>query len=356
MKKLREDGIVSVTITVILMIIISITVLSFAQIVRREQRQALDNHLSNQAFYAAESGVNDARAFIQKEFIAKGLVIPDKHQCQNAGTPYGSLAMNMDDSRGYTCLLVTGSPKSLYYDLSTSASSMVFPIDANGNGVTGNIINTLKVSWQSKEAGNPRVGCDSSAVSANLPRHDQWNCGYGLIRLDLVPMTDLNREAFMRNMFTAFLSPVQGGVGQEGSVSYTAGTNIHGGSASQGLRPAARCDQTRCAINITGLSAGKYYARVSTLYRDAKLQIAARTDGNSQDLPLYGTQVVVDVTGKAVDVLRRIQVRVPLVGDGLHADYGVQTNDTMCKQFTSFSPENPTSDPKHQAYAYKLDC
>ena len=46
------------------MIVMSLIVLGFAQISRRNQRESLDRQLSTQAFYAAESGVNDARELI----------------------------------------------------------------------------------------------------------------------------------------------------------------------------------------------------------------------------------------------------------------------------------------------------
>jgi Tfp pilus assembly protein PilX len=62
-KMTREDkqaGMVAIMVTMILMIVISLIVVGFAQISRRNQRQALDRQLSTQAFYAAETGVNDA--------------------------------------------------------------------------------------------------------------------------------------------------------------------------------------------------------------------------------------------------------------------------------------------------------
>ena len=60
--KQSESGIVSLMMTLVIMLVISLIVIGIAQLSRREQRQALDNQLSTQAFYAAESGVNDAQA------------------------------------------------------------------------------------------------------------------------------------------------------------------------------------------------------------------------------------------------------------------------------------------------------
>jgi len=60
----NQSGMVSIMVTMILMIVMSLIVVGFAQVSRRNQRVALDRQLSTQAFYAAESGVNDAREFL----------------------------------------------------------------------------------------------------------------------------------------------------------------------------------------------------------------------------------------------------------------------------------------------------
>ncbi len=340
--KTNERGMVSITVTVIIMLIITITVLSFAQIIRREQRQALDNQLSSQAFYAAESGINAARTYIQDKWIANGEVPKDKTIC-NSGTtdpdyPTTQLpmAINSETSTSISCLLVSGSPKSLKYDLSPSAGSKVFPIDADGT-----TIKSLEVSWTPSTADAPRTGCSSStSAPAALPAATAWPCkGYGLIRIDLVPASDLSRSAMMQGMFTAFINPARD-ISNTQTVAYTKGSNVLGGSANQGARPVASCSDEQCTITVTGMSATKYYARVSTLYRETSLSVVAK--GDSGDLKLVGAQVLIDATGRAQDVLRRVQVRVPLAGDGLHPDYGIQSTDSMCKQFTTF-PGYPLS-------------
>ncbi len=45
-----ERGLAAVVVTVFVMIILSLVVLAFSQVARREQRQALDRQLSTQAF------------------------------------------------------------------------------------------------------------------------------------------------------------------------------------------------------------------------------------------------------------------------------------------------------------------
>ena len=73
-----------VLLTMILMIVVGLIVLGFAQISRRNQRQALDRQLSTQAFYAAETGVNDAANLI-KTAVQAGTVVAAKPDCTSTG-------------------------------------------------------------------------------------------------------------------------------------------------------------------------------------------------------------------------------------------------------------------------------
>ncbi|HET6924792.1 MAG TPA: pilus assembly PilX N-terminal domain-containing protein, partial [Candidatus Saccharimonadales bacterium] len=55
-----ERGMVSIMVTLVMIIVITLIVIGFAQVVRRNQRETLDRQLSTQAYYAAETGINDA--------------------------------------------------------------------------------------------------------------------------------------------------------------------------------------------------------------------------------------------------------------------------------------------------------
>src|SRR5689334_20404193 len=80
----RQAGMVAIMVMLILMLVISLIVLGFAQISRRNQRQSLDRQLSTQAFYAAETGINDAAEII-KNALAAGTTAADKPDCQSDG-------------------------------------------------------------------------------------------------------------------------------------------------------------------------------------------------------------------------------------------------------------------------------
>jgi hypothetical protein len=61
----------------------------------------------------------------------------------------------------------------------------------------------------------------------------------------------------------------------------------------------------------------------------------------SNQLSIKGAQVQIDATGKVNDVLRRIQVRVPVTKSYAIPEFVIQTTDSICKQLeVSPAPTN----------------
>ena len=55
-----QRGFAAIVVALVLILVLSLLTIGFAELMRHEQRSALDKQLSSQAYYAAESGVNDA--------------------------------------------------------------------------------------------------------------------------------------------------------------------------------------------------------------------------------------------------------------------------------------------------------
>lgn len=339
----KQRGMVSILVTMMLMIVISLIVLGFAQISRRNQRQATDRQLSTQAFYAAETGINDARNLI-KAAISTNTVIPQKTDCNLGSGPaaafYGSLSPDIDAANNvaYSCLMVDPSPKELVYD-SISSRGTVVPLTA----ATGTI-STLKLQIVTKDTTTtPATGCPTS-VNNTFSSATAWStsgCGFGVLRFDLVPTTgSLNAGILQDKTMTSFLVPMR--TGGATSIGYPAGT---ASTNNANNRVGVRCSGTTCTMSITGLNASQYYMRVNSIYKDIKLIVTA-TDSSNTVVGLNGTQAVIDATGKAQDVLRRIQVRMPLipVNNSLISDYALESSDSVCKRFV-------TMDGYFQSYA-----
>lgn len=329
-----ESGMVAIMVTMIMMIVISLIVLGFAQIIRRNQRQALDHQLSTQAFYAAESGINDARKRIQTA-VQNGETVVAKPTCGNSGgtvnTFYYSgaeaLQPDLDTAAGvkYVCLLVDPTPEELSYD-TIGMNSTIVPLISN----SGANLDTVTLEWQAKDTATPTVGCPTSTTDV-FSRTTSWNCGYGVLRFDLVPTNSgsMDANSLADNTMTSFAVPFRTG-GETGAIPFQAGTsnnrNLFGAS----------CNDTRCTatINVSSRNSNNFHMRVSSVYKSVSLTVRGTIAGGGA-AELTGAQASIDATGKAQDITRRIKVTVPLRNSSTNAlpDYALQSSDSICKRF-----------------------
>ncbi len=54
--------------------------------------------------------------------------------------------------------------------------------------------------------------------------------------------------------------------------------------------------------------------------------------------PLIGAQALVDSTGKATDILRRVQVRVAIGDTDTAPSYAIESTTSICKRFGVVPP------------------
>jgi hypothetical protein len=322
----KEAGMVAILVTMILMIVISLIVLGFAQISRRNQRQSLDRQLSTQAFYAAETAVNDAADLI-KAAVQTGTNPAAKPDCNSSGGGfYATLTPVIDATSDveYSCLIVDPAPTTLVYS-DVGTTSTVVPLVASSGTIA-----SVRLTWQTKDDSlTPATNCPNNRNT--LPAAGAWGtCGYGVLRFDLVPTTGgLTHSSLQSATMTAFVIPLRPGAAAAATAN-PMGYSTGGANNRLGVV----CSNANCTLTINGLSQGQYYMRVSSLYKDVSLQIAA-TSSTGSAVSLQGAQAVIDATGKAQDVLRRIQVRVPLAGSSsnLLSDFAIQSTDAVCKRF-----------------------
>ena len=144
---------------------------------------------------------------------------------------------------------------------------------------------------------------------------------------------------------TVFVVPVtSGGTANIAFAATTANANdLVAGSCTNG-------SSASCKLTITGLTSSQYYARVTSLYKDASLQVTGTTTSGAA-ATFSDAQLMVDSTGKAQDELRRIQVRLSLLGlnstgstsnTGANStnqlsDYALESTDSICKRFATMS-------------------
>lgn len=323
----KQGGFVSIIVTLVIMLVISLIVIGFARLTRREQRQSLDRQLSTQAYYAAETAVNDI-----EDALKNGITVPENTtDCSatiNNTAIFPTPKNQIDATTSYSCLFVDTSPPSLEYTSIAVDSSKVIPLQDKNGGPINNVL----VSWEDKGGGTNMAGC-SSATPTVLPPASGWNCDTGMMRVDIVPISgSLNRDALIDGTMTVYLHP---------STSGTAATNTGYGSnagfGNQGRIIGARCNSLpgpkQCNFTFTGLGGTSYVMRLKSIYRSSSATVKAE-NGAGGTLELVGAQTLVDSTGKANDVLRRIQVRIPTPAfNAPFPEAAIHSVGNMCKRF-----------------------
>lgn len=349
----NQGGMVSIIVTMIIMIVLSLIVLGFAQIARREQRQALDRQLSNQAFYAAESGINDARKALAMTGGYPGYTgdtndtgTGNKTHCgpdTDASSPLTS--NNVDSANGveYTCLLIDQSPKTLEYTIEAGKSvyaNMSFMNDG-GNPTNANLI---KISWEGNKETLSAVDTSAGSWNTNpLPTYNNWKDGSNvklnsLLRVTLTDLqTGYSRDALNTNSYTAFFYPSTKGIISGASFPAAVYDTSTQGSIINGICVDSSSGGKKCATVIQVVpSTANMFLRLNPIYTSTKVEIVALNGtvehiNDATPLNIKGAQVVIDSTGKANDVLRRVQVHVPVKPFG-GQQYAVWAVHGICKQ------------------------
>ena len=325
----NERGLASIMVTTVLIMVIGLIIVGFSQTTRRNQRETLDRQLSTQAFYAAETGVNAAAAIAAERFATNGNV-PRKDSCNDTvGGIYPALELDAALGIEVTCMLVdTGLPSMYYSNVDEDDGIVAAVISADGTP-----INRITMVWRPTTipAGPASSGCSAPINQTIFTPKNIRTCAFGVLRTDIAPRSTGSDSRTAMSFFANPVLPFGGG-----SITYDSagggGGLVTGSCSLTGNDP-------RCQITINGLNAPDYYLRVRSLYKDSTLTITARA-ADSSVINLDG-QALIDVTGKAQDVLRRIQVRVPLMGDaGDVPNFAVESTDSICKRFT-IAPGNP---------------
>lgn len=321
-KHTDQRGMVSIMITLIMMIVISLIVTGFVQVSNRNRREALDRQLSMQAFYAAESGVNAVYNAIRSH---PGTV-DEQGDCDGSSYPTPGV---LSTEVAYTCVLVDSTVPNILTSASTEGSTIVRidSVDDSGGELPAS---SLSFSW-SPPQGISAVTSGCPTVRGTFPVNGtDYNddCSFGLLRVDLFRADGaftMDPNGLAGNTVTFYMQPV--GTATPAVVSDFTGTKafIVGASYNSGMYTGT--------INLDSAARGAhYYARITTLYRNANSVVI---DANSSTAHFANMQAQVDVTGKAQDVLRRVQVRIPLQYYGDSTPVGVvQSSSSVCKRFS----------------------
>lgn len=343
----RQAGFVSIFTVIFFILLITVLTVGFLRIVGDEQRQSTDNDLTASALASAEAGVEDAKRalLLYKQTGDTDLKAAfDGKQCNTLTT--ATVASKLKSSQGalnadknsflqsYTCVTVQLNTDD-YQNTAVKGKSELIPLDSGGAA-----FDSIKLSWHSADAeGKPQ----NLAFSSLLPDVSTWQQnGYpAFMRLEIIPvpanfkLSDLNNNAK-----TAYLVP-GGNSGQP-----TLDLNAYDSRSpdDQILRQKSapflvRCDQNaqpfvcNLTVNLTGALAPagqKLYVRLTSVYANTHFSLGLQQAGGT--VQLNQVQPIIDSTGQANDVFRRVQARVGFSNPTV-PEFSLESGDNICKDF-----------------------
>lgn len=360
MKRLNQTGAVSLLSVLIFMTIITVIVTAYLRAVLDHQREATTYDLSTRAYYAAESGVQDA---IRGLNANPTLRANGQSTCQPL-QPSGS--GDFGNNLGYTCQIINVSNTALSGNTENPATFRLALEPGVVNPLAEYLVN---VKW------SKRADPSSAGYSALVPRaahtSDQlfppqtaWVRNeaaiHPLLRSSLIyaPASG-NRDSILQQAF--FLNPVDdNGIA---SNNYTDATNFNsqlptGSPTADGIVQDTRCFSNNATeiypsgfdyagfackrgLRVRGADlATGLYLRLSSVYGSTDFEVTVNqlTGGNpGPDLTLTGAQAAIDVTGRADNVYRRVKQTVP-IGNGYiidtWPDAALVAGEGICKYFS----------------------
>lgn len=360
-----EKGFASVVVALILIVVLSLITVGFAQLARREQQSSLDNQLSNQAFYAAETGVNDVYKLIKSGTINSGSPGVNSGTCLNPTTFGISSTIDRSGDVTYPCVIVNLNPPRLHFSLAAGDNKTT---TFTPSGVSGSSID-LSLSWGSSD-GHTRYTHRYS--TDRFPSSTTWNTApFGpappVVELTVDPIgPSTDRASLQAAAFTVYLYPSnvpynsrvdRCAPGFAPSYSCVQYPSSGPDDTSQAPIVEGKCNNANtpdpCEVVISNIpySAGtSYMVHLTDLYDSGNIDLIGGVPGGGVGTYNFNNaQDVIDVTGKAQNVLKRIQVYLSPPELNQNPGFAIQTGN-LCKHFQS----DPSTSTFYDAYGNNI--
>lgn len=317
-----ERGAVALTTTIIISILLGIIITGLISVMVSELRQEDDSEQATRAYFAAESGVEDA--------ISQVLTA-----VKNGGPFTSTLGCNSNTNLipgtnqvGYTCQQITYS--------GTPAGSLDQP-DSAVQIDTGNAsFRSMKLEWSTT---NGKSGCVfNSTVAGN------WTCAAPMeLAIVQYPHGSFAAGTGNADLFLKNVVAVPNTVNQTPDLNSIRNNNPY----------TANCSPARtgfkCFININGFTTAtdSYLFRLRSRFvgTDYKMTFYNGVNATGGVVSVPDGSATIDVTAKAGSSFRRVIYKVPYEhGAATGLDYVIYSDTNICKDFdvVNNKPENNT--------------
>ena len=343
-----KGGYAAIAVSMIITVVVGLIVLGFALSSRQQEQRALSNQLGTEAYYAAESAVNDAYNLISKDYAANKPILAQTKSCTktDSGINYyvtGTGSESLDGVNvSYTCLIVNPNPPTLEYSPILVGHGQVVPIFGVNSSNTPVAVTSITINWQAHSMPTtPNFA--ACPATGSFPSQLSWssNCAAPALQIDIAPTAGWGDAASLISVTrTVFLEPSSGG---SGTVSATNNGVVAGGKCTPAPSSGMEYDCVETISNLPSspgnsgtspsIPAGSYYLHIIPIYVDGDISISA----NGLSVGLNNAQALVDATAKASGQLKRIQERISInpVSSNNEPIGGLQSTNSICKHFTA---------------------
>lgn len=377
----QQSGFVALFSTIFFMLLITVITLGFIQITSVEQQQALNNDLSASALASAQSGLEDGKRAILKYFSLpagpqkttyySAMTAPGANSCTSLTgstiatdlglSATGNVVNNSQINQAYSCLTVNLNSPDFISD-SSAGKSQIVPLKAVGGAYS-----QVKVSWHLLSSA---VGTDGDGLPGATPGTAPYYAAGPLLYPQINSSTPslgwnaLGYPAYLRvqlfgypssGSFTrtdlttrsrsVLLVPGTNGIDATTPINFGTADPNPGVFGTTELQPQTiKCDPTPTA-NIgsyactallelpTGASfastSNTYFLRVTPVYGQSHFRVALVNSGS--EVQFDQVQPIIDATGRANDVFRRLQARAQVNQLVNYPEFAVETAATICK-------------------------
>lgn len=343
-----QEGMASIVVVSILVVIITIISIGFARIMNRTINNSANRQFSSEATYAAQSAINDVASYISQ--AGNSNVYSDN--CTGSGSLIGdstskgpfyyasNLSGDASKSAHYTCLLLNQTPYDVRYDnLSANKSRVVRVKTSAFQTATEGSLEKLLVSWRASDssltnmapdcipAPAPPVAPSGITYCQSSPLRDEtrWNVDktVPMLRMTIYPIPTNNDISDLEaKSKTIFLLP-QDGVGNTPDITWgdikdgaTLGVHCTNTIAAGSFNPSTNSNY-QCNIILDALTTSAvpgisyFYIRFTPIYNQVNIDIKAN-DRWQQQLKFVNTQAMIDATAVAGNAAKRLQARVDI--------------------------------------------
>ncbi|HEX9594714.1 MAG TPA: hypothetical protein VF996_01105 [Candidatus Saccharimonadales bacterium] len=323
-RRLDQKGSMSLLTVIFFALIFTIVTISFVRLAITEQRQSVDEDLTTRAYYAAESGVEDAKRALQ-QYQSGTLLLADLNgdDCSLPSGYNGDLTNDPEIDSAYTCQLIDLSPANFQAELGPW-EAVTIPL--NGESA----FDRVRIDWHIHTTG-ASYGRRTNPSNTQLIDVPAWTSGNfpAMLRAGIFSHPSGNFNPTQVNQDVLFINPAAStavaSLGDDGEVvngSCVAPANINNFAGTYA-----------CTVTISGVSAQNFYLRLQSLYTSTFVQVTLLN--NNTPVLFEEVQALVDVTGRAGDIFRRVEARVSLLSNNYPLpDIALWSNTDICKAFS----------------------